>query len=332
MFNIPVVLFIFKRKDTVTKIIDRLSLIKPLKLYLISDGGRNDEEVKLVEDVRISIESLIDWKCEIITNYAKSNMGVYNRIGEGAKWVFERESLAIFLEDDNLPEITFFKFCEEMLEKYANEEKILWVLGTNYLGDYKPEDGASYVFTQHMLPCGWASWSKKFTQYYDGNLNNLNKNSSKQIKSTFRNKSLYRQELLKYYKTKYTLQNSIKLASWDSQIGFSLRYYNLYGISPKYNQIDNIGVDNYSTHGGNSIKGFSASAEMTRRFCGVKTKPLEFPLIHPSFVKIDNNYEDKISSIVLYPWFERLKIKVMLIVKPIIGINKYSSFKRILKK
>jgi len=326
MFKIPVVLFTFKRKDTLFRIIDRLAEVQPTKLYLISDGGRNNEEKLLVEAVRNSVENHINWDCEIITNYADDNKGVYNRIGEGAKWVLEREESAIFLEDDNLPEITFFKFCQEMLERYKNENNVLWVVGTNYLGEYAPDDGSSYMFTKHMLPCGWATWSGKFTKFYDGKLELLNADSAKRLKNKFENKKLYKQETLKYFKTKYTLKNSIKLASWDAQMGFSIRNNDLYGISPKYNQIKNIGVDDFSTHGGTSF-----ANPMTKRFCEVKTIPLEFPLKHPKNIEIDLEYEKKIAEIVLYPFLERFKISVMTFVKPLLGINKYESFKTYLK-
>ena len=332
MFKIPVALFIFKRKEPLLRIIERLSEVKHSKLYLISDAGRHKEEHILVKDVRESIEKRIDWDCELIKNYADTNKGVYKSIGEGAKWVLEKEDCAIFLEDDNLPEITFFDFCKEMLEKYKYQDEVMWVVGTNYLEKYLPKDGASYMFTRHMLPCGWASWGNKFLKFYDGKLDLLNQKTAKNLKEKFVNKKLYKQEVLKYFKTKYTLENSINLASWDAQIGFSIRHNNLYGISPKYNQIENIGVDELSTHGGTSVEGYSAQAEMTSRFCGIKTKPLEFPLKHPKNIEIDIEYEKKVAEIVLYPSLERLKIGLMTLVKPLLGINKYASFKTILNK
>ena len=109
-FNIPVVLFIFKREKAV-EVIKRISLIRPEKLYILADQGRNEEERVAVERCRKKVESAIDWNCEIIRNYADENRGVYQNIGEGAKWVLRREKWAIFLEDDNLPELTFIECC-----------------------------------------------------------------------------------------------------------------------------------------------------------------------------------------------------------------------------
>ena len=79
---------------------------------------KDDHEKELVGEVRASIEQAIDWDCSIIKNYAAENRGVYVNIALGAKWVFRREKWAIFLEDDNLPEISFFQFCQEMLQRY----------------------------------------------------------------------------------------------------------------------------------------------------------------------------------------------------------------------
>ena len=105
-FNIPVVVFLFKRTKVV-QIIDQIAKIKPSKLYLLGDGPRTEDESKDVELCRQQVEQHITWDCEIIRNYAPQNRGVYQNIAGGAKWVFEREEMAIFLEDDNYPALSF---------------------------------------------------------------------------------------------------------------------------------------------------------------------------------------------------------------------------------
>lgn len=105
-------MFIFKRKDTVLRIIDRIREVKPKTFYIIADAGRNDEEKALVRECREAVEKAIDWECNLIKNYAKENRGVHAQIGMGALWVFEREERAIFLEDDNLPEVLSLSIVE----------------------------------------------------------------------------------------------------------------------------------------------------------------------------------------------------------------------------
>ena len=107
-FNIPIALMCFKRLDTTMQILERIASVQPRKLYILSDEGRNDEEKKVVAQLRRNIEDRVDWECELIKNYAEENRGVFANIALGAKYVFQREESAIFLEDDNLPEVTFF--------------------------------------------------------------------------------------------------------------------------------------------------------------------------------------------------------------------------------
>ena len=95
-FDIPVVLFMFKR-DKAVDIVKRIAEVKPRKLYLLADQGRNDEEKKLAAECRQKVEAAIDWECEVIKNYAEENRGVYQNIGQGAIWVLRREKWAIFL-------------------------------------------------------------------------------------------------------------------------------------------------------------------------------------------------------------------------------------------
>ena len=165
-FDIPVVVFFFNRPDMILQIMDRIAQVKPRRMYLFCDGGRNEAEWELVHACRRAVEARIDWDCEIIRNYADTNRGVYETIGKGACWVFQREEKAIFLEDDNLPELTFFPYCREMLERYENDRRVLWVCGTNYLQKYQPADGSSYVFTKHLLPCGIVGGAAWFIYYF----------------------------------------------------------------------------------------------------------------------------------------------------------------------
>lgn len=150
----PIVLVLFKRKDTVLRILEQVRKVHPERIYLLSDQGRTEEEILRVRETRDAIERAIDWPCEIIKFYSESNLGVYRNIGLGARRIFEKEDRAIFLEDDNYPEITFFQYSDEMLEKYADNDRILWICGTNYLTEYQNSSNDSYFFTQHLLPCG----------------------------------------------------------------------------------------------------------------------------------------------------------------------------------
>lgn len=323
----PVVIFLFKRIDTLERIFEVIRRAKPEKVYLLADGPRNDNEKIKTDAVRKKAKSLIDWDCEIIAHFHAHNVGVYKNIGMGAYQVLTEEKQAIFLEDDSLPELTFFQFCEELLERYEKSENILWICGTNYIQKYPLESDQSYYFTRNLLPCGWASWADKFKKYYDGNLEGLSKVGLARMKSTYIDKKLFKQELNSIRQTEYLLKNEINMASWDRQMSYSVRSNNLYGVSPAVNQIKNIGVDALSTHGGNSLNKI-----MTKRFCELNTHPIQFPLSHPAEISIKKEFESQTENIILYPFGVRVKILLGSLIKKLLFIPSERSFTQVFNK
>lgn len=325
-FDIPVAIFIFKR-DKAVDVVKQIGKVRPKKLYILADQGRNDEERSLAAECRRKVEEAIDWECEVIKNYAEENRGVYENIGEGAKWVLRQEKWAIFLEDDNLPEETFFPFCREMLEKYEDDNRILWICGTNYLGDYKPKDGVSYVFTRHMLPCGWASWANKFERYYDGKLELCDDPVvMERIADVYCNKKVYKQYRDSWMSEYLRIKDGKKPISWDYQMDLTIKAHNLYGICPVRNQIKNIGADELSIHGGTSL-----SMIMTKRFCGMDSYPIDFPLKHPTTLLPDPVFEKKIGKIILLPWRSRVRMAIAKFLRKLFRVPQGKSFTQYVK-
>ena len=321
-FDIPIVLLIFRRTDCVKKIIDVIRKISPEKVYILSDGGRNNTEWEQVYSCRKAAESAIDWPCEIIKKYANTNIGVYENIGLGAKWVFEREEKAIFLEDDNLPQESFFRFCKEMLNKYSNDNRIIWVCGTNYLGDFTNETNDSYFFTRHLLPCGWASWSDKFLAYYDFDLKKATDINLKKIRYSFEDKRLYRQQIQGIKREVFLRDSGKRYHSWDYHMAFSIRANNLLGISPSKNQIKNIGIDDISEHG------FKKIDKHTMNLCGMDYYELPFPLKHPDCLMLDPNYEKQLCRKILLPINDRIKGMLILIIRHILRLKPDQTLRR----
>ena len=320
-FQIPVVLFTFKRSNTVERLLKVLKAANISKLYLFSDGGRTPEEQELVNQTREEILKMIDWDVEVIKMFADTNQGVFNQIAMGAKKVFEKEEKAIFLEDDNLPEITFFSYCENMLNKYQDNEKVLWVCGTNYESESKYLD-TYYVFTKHMLPCGWASWANKFNKYYLTSFAILDdKKNIKKIKKAYDARWLYRQQIRNFKMEKYREDHQRRFLSWDFHMALTLRYYDLYGIAPKYNQIRNIGIDQYSTHGGTSKK-----KPNTAKFCEIPTRSMPEEYIEPKEVVINKEFEKRITKIVLVPLYIRLLFPFITFTKKLLRMYPDKSF------
>lgn len=309
--QVPIVLLVFLRQEAALAIVDRLRQVHPTRVYILSDQGRDDAERATVLRLRAALESAIDWDCEVIRNYAEENRGVYENIALGAKWVFEREAEAIFLEDDNIPETGFFRYCAELLDRYRDDPRVLWVCGTNYLGDAHRADGPDYSFTRHLLPCGWASWSEKFLRWYDFDL--AVTDSATAIASTRRrydDKRLWRQQFESVLAERRRRDRGHRYGSWDHHMALTLRSTGMLGAVPARNQIRNVGADELSTHGGTSLE-----QVMTRRFCGMDSYPLEFPLRHPLAVAPDPVLERALGAIILHP----VRLRVRAGVRRVLG-------------
>lgn len=288
-FNIPVCIFLFRRKDTLQRIFEVLRSVKPSKVYLRSDEGRNENEKREVFEVRELALSLIDWNCEVVRDFANENRGVYENIGLGALKIFDKEETCIFIEDDNLPNESFFHYCEKMLEAYKDDEKTILVCGTNYGGDKFAKCKTDCFRIKALLPCGWASWSDKFKRYYPLTLEDVDKPDFKaEFFKKYKHKALAQQQYnsVLFERTRY--KEGLKFNSWDFHLIETIIMNDLYVVSPKVNLIRNIGVDQLSSHNGTNFKKYKRNV-MTKRFCEVPT----FPLNEPISLEIDDRENSK---------------------------------------
>lgn len=150
----PVVFIVFNRPDTTERVFVEIAKVKPSKLFIIADGVRTNclDDVKKCNDVRAIINN-VDWDCEVFTNYSDVNMGCKLRVSSGLDWVFSQVDEAIILEDDCIPHPTFFRFCDEMLEKYRYDGTVMHISGTNM--KTKNLTGNTYGFLTHVGVWGW---------------------------------------------------------------------------------------------------------------------------------------------------------------------------------
>lgn len=307
-FDVPVCLFTYQRKDTVERIVEVLRQVRVSKLYLLSDQGKTDEVKARVQEVREFLKTSIDWDCEVIYDFAEENRGVFKNIGLGAVNILRKERYCIFIEDDNLPDPSFFPYCKELLEKYENDPKIYMICGTNY-GEKTNYSDDSYYIVKALLPCGWASWSNKFEKHYDQTLEKFDdKKFRKEYIKKYHNKALAKQQLESIMNERKRYLDSGSFRSWDYHMIASLMNDDLLVISPKVNLIRNIGIDDLGTH--NHKKKTNL---MTERFCEIPTHTLKTPLIHPKEIQINKGYQKYCDKVILLPFWFRVKHSLALL-------------------
>ncbi len=112
----PILLIVYKRIDTLQEIIKQLAKLKPSSIYIAANPHKNKEEEQQVKEVRNFLESTIQWQCNIHRFYRESHLSAKLSISSGISWFFSHEKQGIILEDDCLPTLSFFRFCDELLE------------------------------------------------------------------------------------------------------------------------------------------------------------------------------------------------------------------------
>lgn len=161
----PVAFIIFNRPDLTQAVFQRIREAQPRLLLVVADGPRpgHPTDVQTVGETRAVIQQ-VDWPCEVLTNYAESNLGLRNRFSSGLKWVFNTVEEAIILEDDCVPEPTFFSFCQQVLARYRDDTRIAAISGNNYQD--RQRSPHSYYFSKYFHCWGWASW-RRFWRHFD---------------------------------------------------------------------------------------------------------------------------------------------------------------------
>lgn len=162
----PVAFLIFNRPDTTSQVFERIAAARPPKLLVVADGPRANRahEAEQCARTRAVVEQ-VNWPCEVIRNYSDANLGCRRRVASGLDWVFQQVEEAIILEDDCVPHPTFFRFCEDLLERYRNDERVGMISGDNFQFGRHAADG-SYYLSKYTHIWGWATWRRAW-QHYD---------------------------------------------------------------------------------------------------------------------------------------------------------------------
>jgi len=165
----PVAYIVFNRPQHTQKTFAVLRELQVPVLFLIADGPRSEhpDDQQRCARVREIVEQ-VDWPCEVHSNYADFNLGLKNRVSSGLDWVFEHVDRAIVLEDDCVAHPDFFSFCDQLLERYADDERVSVITGNNFQ-DGQHRGTGSYYFSKYNHCWGWATWRRAW-DCYEGDL------------------------------------------------------------------------------------------------------------------------------------------------------------------
>jgi hypothetical protein len=244
VIHTPVAFIIFNRPELTERVFQAIRQARPKKLLVIADGSRIDrpDEVEMCSTARAVIDQ-VDWECEVLTNYSATNLGCKRRVASGIDWVFSQVEEAIILEDDCLPNPSFFKYCQELLEHYRYDERI-WCISGNNFQDGQQRGSGSYYFSNYNHCWGWASWRRAW-QHYDHNLSHWPEVRDGRYLTGILDSDLEVQFWQDVFENIYTLGEP---NTWDYAWTFTCWLNRGLTVLPNVNLVSNIGFGLNATH------------------------------------------------------------------------------------
>ncbi|MEI6224943.1 MAG: glycosyltransferase family 2 protein [Deltaproteobacteria bacterium] len=276
----PVALLLFNRPATTARVFEAIRAARPARLLVVADGPRADRagEAELCREAR-SVVDRVDWPCEVETDFSAVNLGCRKRLSSGLDWVFSRAEEAIVLEDDCLPHPTFFRYCEELLVRYRDDERVMFLSGSNFhfgrrFGPY------SYFPSRYPHVWGWASWRRAWSRY------DVTMSRWPELRDQgWPAKAFPRSWVRRFWEQMYEKTWSGTFDTWDYQLAFACHSSGGLSLTPAVNLVANIG--------------FGPDGTRTRRpnrFAEMPVEAMTFPLLHPPDLTIQADADRAIEN------------------------------------
>ena len=248
-----VLLITFNRLHYLKEVFAAIAKARPPRLYLASDGARETVpgEKEKVEEIRAWLLSHVDWPCEVKTRFLEKNSGGCGRGVSGAvTWFFQNEKDGIVLEDDCLPTQTFFRYCEECLDRYADDKRVWHISGMAPI-DVKTAD--SYYFAKIMHCWGWASWADRWLPHFTLDIHGIDDDVYAKFSK--------RKYVQNYWRDVVKTCNDGNVDTWDYQWTTTIVAHDGLCINATRNLVSNIGIEGLHFSGGDREIGRASCRE-----------------------------------------------------------------------
>jgi hypothetical protein len=298
----PILFLVFNRPDTTARVFDAIRAARPRRLFVAADGPRADraDEVERCRQVR-EIATAVDWPCETRTLFRQDNLGCKRAVSSAIDWFFDQVEEGLVLEDDCVPDPTFFGMCDELLTRYRDDQRVMCITGDNFIAQEWKGD-SSYYFSRYAHVWGWASWRRAWS-HYRVDLDNLDRAA---IMAILRNTAEFRGSVAQHWADVLCRVRDGSIDTWDYQWAFAIWRHAGLVCTPRSNLVSNIGFGPGATH----------TTDPDARHAKLAVEPLIFPLVHPSEVRevldADRWIEDRVYEIhertALRSWLGRQKL------------------------
>ena len=296
-FEVPILIICYNRSQYIREQVKQIKKVKPVKIFIACDGPKNEEDVVKVNNVRNLYLDLIDWDCEIQTNFRDENLGCYKGVKGALEWFYSINERGIIIEDDIIPTTDFFFFMEVMLDYYKNDKNIFCVSGCN-LG----YDSKDIIFGSKIMNMwGWATWSDRFSEV-DFSISSWQYVQNKKLYLYKRLRSDlfdYDHNWINYWIDIFNRAvNNENFSTWDYQLIYNQLVKEKLAIFPGVNLIKNLGFEQDATH-------TTAENHVAKN---LPVYELNWPIEIPKEIKVDKNFYNKYLK-ELWAYYKRPNLK-----------------------
>ena len=207
----------------------------------------------------------VDWPCEVKTLFREQNLGCKQAVSQALDWFFECEEEGIVLEDDCVPDPSFFRYCDELLEHHRKDDRVGIISGDNFQFG-RVHGQSSYYFSRYVHIWGWASWRRAW-RHYDRDIKAWPAfRDGGGLERVFGTRS----GEVRYWRQILDKVHAGGIDTWDYQLNFTVWAQRMLTILPQKNLVKNIGFGIDATHTTGQSK-----------FADLRAEAIDFPLRHP---------------------------------------------------
>lgn len=296
LVDVSVLILFFNRPEPLSKVFAQVKKARPSRLYLYQDGPRGERDLPGLEACRRIVED-VDWECDVRRNYQTRNYGCDPSEYMAQKWAFSLSDKCVVLEDDDVPAVSFFRFCKELLDKYENDTRISMIAGFNN-EEITPGISSDYFFASTFSIWGWASWKRVIDQW-DEHYSFLDNAEDMRLLTNLISARKYRKDFV--YMCKRHKQNG--KAYYETIFHSAILFGSGLSIVPTCNMINNLGAVADSTHFTGSLH---TMPHGYRRIFTMDRYEVQFPLNHPRHVIENTAYKESVYRIMgwRHPWIK----------------------------
>ena len=232
--NTPVLFIVFKNLVNMEQVFKKIKKTKPRKLYVASYITLSQfSDIYYIETAKMLLQ--VDWDCDVRTLYLHNNSEYFK---DPVSWFFHHEEEGIILNDDFLPDDSFFEYCTEMLNKYRDDNRVGHISGMNL--SPKEDESCSFHFSSLVNVSAWATW-RRVWQTIDFNMRSVSRfvssNSIENNRSYGKYKNYWNGVFMKH------VSNS-EMNDWTIPYTYHNLINNYLSVVPNNNLIEYIGDTN----------------------------------------------------------------------------------------